>query len=70
MKTNGPGKYDPECTALREATQSGSVIAIIVDGIKGSGFSVQSIDPHFVAKLPEMLRGVADEIERDLMEQV
>lgn len=58
----GPGKYDAAATAAREATAARGVILIIIDGNKGSGFSVQAeFGVH--AKLPQLLRHLADEIE-------
>jgi len=62
----GPGLYDSECTLMRETTQAESVILIVVRGWNGSGFSVQTTDPEFNAKLPALLRTMADEIDHDI----
>lgn len=59
----GPGEYDPECTAVRKATEAALAIVVVVNGNRGSGFSVQTIDPTAAQKLPSMLRIMADQIE-------
>ena len=41
------------------------VILLIIDGVLGSGFSVQAT-AEITAGLPTLLRQMADEIERDL----
>jgi len=58
----GPGKYDDACTAAREATGAEACVLIVISGMRGSGFSVQALG-DMTAKLPELLRDVADEIE-------
>jgi hypothetical protein len=37
---------------------------IVIGGSKGSGFSIQTTLPWLVARLPQMLRDMADQIER------
>ena len=59
----GPGKYDDICTMVRENTQATGAIVIVVDGNKGSGFSVQTISPDFANILPKILRLMADDLE-------
>jgi hypothetical protein len=59
----GPGKYDAECTLVREKTGARGVLLIIFGGNRGGGFSCQS-DISFLMDLPQVLRNVADEIER------
>jgi hypothetical protein len=61
----GGGKYDEECTEIREKTQSKGVLLIVIDGIKGGGFSAQ-MTPEHMAKMPGVLRIVAEQIERDM----
>ena len=61
----GPGKYDPEAQGVREATHAQSVMLIVINGDRGSGFSVQS-DLTTLARLPTMLRFMAEEIDKDL----
>jgi hypothetical protein len=61
--STGPGIYNFLCTEVRERTQAAGVILIVVDGNRGSGFSVQVIAPELNLKLPAMLRLMADQIE-------
>jgi hypothetical protein len=60
----GPGKYDDLATHAREASAADAVIVIVVNGDKGSGFSVQT-NGTVAPRLPELLRILADAIERD-----
>lgn len=60
----GPGKYDRLCTKLRKQTQADAAVAIILNGKRGSGFSVQA-PLDVTMRLPELLRELADQIERD-----
>ena len=39
-------------------------MVMVVGGLRGNGFSVQSVDPDFARNIPAMLRQMADEIER------
>ena len=61
----GPGKYDDACTEARASTGGESVVLIVIDGDRGSGFSIQA-PPSMVFMLPSLLRTVADEIEANL----
>lgn len=61
----GPGKYDDLCTSAREAAQARGAILIIHEGARGSGFSVQA-PLAVLMTLPELLRYIADGIEKDL----
>jgi hypothetical protein len=61
----GPGKYDDLATLVRDGTNADGVIVIVIGGSKGSGFSVQATF-EVTAKLPDLLRTMADNIERDL----
>ena len=63
----GPGKYDAQATLVRESTNADAVIVIVFGGDQGSGFSVQASDPRFDSKLQRILREVAAQIERDLI---
>jgi len=62
----GPGKYDAEATAARESAQAGAVVLLVLDGVHGSGFSVQVISPGVLERLPGLLRSMADEIQADV----
>jgi hypothetical protein len=44
MRTNGPGKYDPEATAARLATKAEGVLLVVFSGAHGNGFAAQLID--------------------------
>ncbi len=59
---NNPGKYDDLCAIVREAAQAE---VIVVNGNKGSGFSVQGTRMVIVG-LPDMLEFIAGEIRKDL----
>jgi hypothetical protein len=59
----GPGKYDEQCTQVREETKAIGVCLLVFDGLKGSGFSVQTEDFRLLAMLPQILRDTANQIE-------
>jgi hypothetical protein len=59
MRSNGPGRYDAECTVARESTNAQAVILIVVGGDKGEGFQVQSVSPAIMMRLPGMLEDIA-----------
>ena len=63
--TAGPGKYDDICTRVREDADAHAAIVIIIEGNKGSGFSVQCVD-GMILNLPKILRAVATEMATDL----
>lgn len=61
----GPGKYDDLATIVRAQAAAAGVLLVVIDGAAGSGFSVQAT-PETSARLPELLRFMADEIERSM----
>jgi len=62
---NGPGKYDVQCTLVRENTKAMGVVLIVFNGIRGTGFEVQA--PLAVQHdLPAILEHVARSIREDL----
>ena len=61
----GPGKYDWLATHTRKTVRASGVILIVMEGTRGSGFSVQA-SPEVTSRLPEILRHIADDIEKDL----
>ena len=63
--STGPGVYDARCTTARDLSDAESAILIIVKGVEGSGFSVQTRNPQFAQSLPLLLRTVADQIETE-----
>jgi hypothetical protein len=65
----GPGKYDEVCKVARELAGAETTIVIVLHGALGSGFSVQSVDPQVGAKLPALLRNVAEEIEHSEVQE-
>jgi hypothetical protein len=64
----GPGKYDDACTAAMLATEADAVILIVVNGNKGNGFAVQAYGIDLTAKIPGLLRVLADDLEKSLSE--
>lgn len=62
---NGPGKYDQVCTDVFAETEAKLVGLIVIDGKKGSGFSVQG-DINNILKLPEYLRDIARQIDEQI----
>lgn len=60
----GPGKYDKECRAVRTVTLADGVILIVFRGHSGDGFSAQ-LPADELARIPTLLRTVADQIEAD-----
>ena len=60
----GPGKYDDLATLVRERADAEAVVVVVLGGNKGSGFSVQATDQWVSYKLPELMRALAEQIER------
>jgi len=58
----GPGKYDSECTLVREMAQAQAAIVIVLNGRRGTGFSVQTQTPLGPAVLADLL----DQVVREL----
>jgi hypothetical protein len=63
MMAIGPGRYDPEVTELRARLKADGVVLLVFGGERGQGFSAQLTFP-LMAMMPQMLREMADEIER------
>jgi hypothetical protein len=61
----GPGKYDDTCTIVREMTNAVTAVVVIIDGNKGSGFSLQTINPVHILSLAEMLENIAKQLRAD-----
>lgn len=58
----GPGKYDELATEVRTKAKAEGVLVLIVNGVRGSGFSAQlSLD--LTLTLPAILRDIANQIE-------
>jgi hypothetical protein len=62
----GPGKYDELCTKVREETNADTVLVIVLGGVKGSGFSMQTREMKISVLVPAILRDTADQIEASL----
>jgi len=62
----GPGKYDAEVRVAAASTSAQLTLLIILEGNRGTGFSVAALDPRLVKLVPGLLRNVALEIEHDL----
>lgn len=63
----GAGVYDDLCTEAREKSAAEGAMLVIIEGTRGSGFSVQA-PPVVIFTLPHVLRLVADQIEKDLQQ--
>jgi hypothetical protein len=63
----GPGKYDDACTAARVAANAEVAIVMILNGDKGSGFSVQGdVNAKLtVEQIAGFLEHIAAEMRRD-----
>jgi hypothetical protein len=66
--SEGPGKYDDLATIVRTMAEAKAVIIVVFAGIFGSGFSVQAEGESLTKELPNILREMADEIEKDMGE--
>jgi hypothetical protein len=64
----GPGKYDDLCTYVREQSEAGAAIVIVIGGNKGAGFSCQITDPVIMTTLPNLLEHMARQIRADQRE--
>lgn len=59
----GPGRYNTIATRARKDAGAEGVILVVLGGARGQGFEAQ-LPPHLQTKIPELLRWVADEIEK------
>lgn len=58
------GKYDSEVALLRERTRAETAIVIVIDGAKGSGFSMVSTDSADMFRVAYILEQVALQIHQ------
>lgn len=68
-KSQKPGRYDDICAYARKRAEAKMTILIVVDGKRGSGFSVQIVPergapPPHAELTTALLRRMADEIEQ------
>jgi len=61
----GESRYDAECKELFERLKADGVVLIILGGDKGNG-CVSSVKPEVSMMLPDLLRGLAKHMEKDL----
>jgi len=61
----GGGKYNDVVMRVIKELDAHGVILIVLAGNKGSGFSV-AVEEGIILNVPEALRTLADEIDRDL----
>lgn len=64
----GDGRYDEACTIARMHAQAHTALLVIAGGKFGQGFTIQTTRPEQLVLMPQALRSVADEIERQLRE--
>jgi hypothetical protein len=62
----GKGKYDGACTAVRLATHARATLLIVIEGDRGTGFSLQTTDPHILGAVPNLLEETARQIRASL----
>ncbi len=65
MAALGKGKYDDLCTKVRLGADADAAVVIVINGEKGSGFSVQG-QLETTTKLPDLLELMAKEIRQAL----
>lgn len=63
----GEGKYDVLCSLVRGLAKAEGAILMVLGGRLGSGFSAQ-LPPEAAARLPGLLREMANEIEKSYEE--
>lgn len=68
MLSNG-GKYEAECTQVRESAEAASTVVIICGGNRGDGFSVQAT-AETLLRLPSILESMAAQIRADVAAQI
>ena len=63
---NGPGKYDDACTEARKATQAEACLVIVLNGKRGSGFSVQASSPLMLKFIVDVLESMIAQMRESL----
>jgi hypothetical protein len=61
----GRGKYDEQCTKIREETHAEGVFLAVFSGDQGMGFSVQA-PFELLISMPAILRDVANQVEESI----
>jgi len=67
MDVGTGGKYEQECKLARMASGGETVLLIVFDGCRGTGFSICSVGEKskVLPAIPEILRLVAFKIEQE-----
>jgi hypothetical protein len=65
----GPGKYDGAATACLMATRASAVLLVVINGNRGTGFSVSALSPIAASVLADVLEGTVAEIRRSVPPQ-
>ena len=65
---HGAGKYDDHCTQVRENCLADAVAIIVINGISGSGFSVQTNNPLLLSIMADCLEDAAKRMRSDARE--
>lgn len=63
--TIGPGKYDDLATRIREDNDADAVVVVVINGIRGTGFSVQATGPALLA-LPQVFHDMSHAMQGDV----
>ena len=66
MTVGSGGKYDGECELVLAMTGGKTTCVIVVDGVRGTGFSMSTRDPRHIAVTINTLRDFANQLEADL----
>jgi len=64
--SNNKGKYDDLCEEVHKKVNAHTVMLVVGEGNRGSGFSISSVDPSFIHCVPKLLRTIAYGIEEQL----
>jgi hypothetical protein len=61
----GAGKYDDECSRIRNELKAEGVMLVVIGGPKGSGFSCQA-SAWDLPRFASVMRNAADQLDADL----
>jgi hypothetical protein len=61
----GPGKYGPRAARLLAEVNARAVLVVTIGGDGGHAFDLATTDPVVALELPDILRRLADAIERE-----
>lgn len=63
------GKYDQDCESILRSYGASLVVVMVIGGKKGNGFSVSTNKENLIARVPEILRNVANGIDKQLADK-